>query len=64
MEEAHTGHPTGGGVVGFSQRVNSQVAARIGETVADGKTGKSQVWTSLHHYILHELCSKVTPRSK
>ena len=46
MEEAHTGHPTRGGVAGFSQRVNSQVAARIGETVADGITDKSQVRTS------------------
>ena len=61
MEEAHTGHPTGGGVAGFSQRVNSQVAARIAEIVAEGITDKSQVQTSLRHYVMHELCSKAPP---
>ena len=61
MEETHTGHPTGGGVAGFSQRVNSQVAARIAEIVADGITDKSQVRTSLRHYVMHEPCSKAPP---
>lgn len=60
-EEAHTSHPTGGGVAGFSQRVNSQVAAQIGEIVADGITDKSQVRTLLHRYVMHELCSKAPP---
>ena len=60
-EEAHTGHPTGRGVAGFSQRVNPQVATRIAEIVADGITDKTQVRTLLRHYVMHELCSKAPP---
>jgi len=37
------------------------VATRIAEIVADGITDKTQVHTLLHHYVMHELCSKAPP---
>ena len=37
-EDAHTGHLTGDGASGFSQRVNEKVAAKISELVAEGIT--------------------------
>ena len=42
-ESAHHGHPTGGGVAGFSQRMNEKVATKISEIVGDGITDISQV---------------------
>ena len=43
-EEAHTGHPTGEGMGGFSQRMNEQVAAKIAELWQKAScTDKNQV---------------------
>ena len=61
-EEAHTNHPTGKGVGGYSQRMNQQVAAKIAELVADGITDKQQVRTLLRRYVMHELCKDTPPQ--
>ena len=37
-EDAHTGHHTGNGVAGFSQRINEKVAAKIADLLAEGIT--------------------------
>ena len=42
-EEAHHGHPTGGAIAGFTQRINDQVAARLVQIVAEGITEIKQV---------------------
>ena len=43
MEEVHSGHPTGGGIAGYSQRMNEKVARKIADIVADGITEIEQV---------------------
>ena len=35
-EEAHHGHSTGAGVAGYSQRMNSDVAAKLAQIVSEG----------------------------
>ena len=60
-DKAHTGHPTGPGVGGFSQRINEQVAAKIAEIVAEGITDKSHVRNLLRYYVVHDLCKDALP---
>ena len=60
-KDAHSGHPTGKGVAGFSQRINDRVAANIVEIVAEGITEVIQVWNLLHHYVVHDLCKDEPP---
>ena len=60
-EDAHSGHPTGGGVAGFSQKMNSQVASRLAEIVAEGITEKGLIRTLLRQFVMKELCSKTPP---
>ena len=60
-EDAHHGHPTGGGVAGFSQRMNEKVATKISEIVADGITDIPQVRSLLRHYVMHDLCKDNPP---
>ena len=55
-EDAHSGHPTGKGEAGFSQRMNDRVAAKIVEIVAEGITEVTQVRSLLRHYVVHDLC--------
>lgn len=55
-EESHSGHATGGGVAGFTQRMNEKVAAKIAEIVAEGITEINEVRRLLRHYIMHDLC--------
>lgn len=59
-EHAHSGHPTGKGVAGFSQRMNDKVAAKIVEIVAEGITEDIQV-QNLLHYVVHDLCKDEHP---
>ena len=42
-EEAHHGHSTGAGVAGYSQRMNSDVAAKLAQIVSEGVTEIKQV---------------------
>ena len=56
--DAHTGHPTGKGVAGVSNRIDDRVAAKIVEIVADGITEKAQVRSLLRHYVMHHLCQE------
>ena len=42
-EDAHTGHPTGKEVAGFSKHIDDRVAAKIIQIVADGIMQKVQV---------------------
>ena len=58
-ESAHHGHPTGGGVAGFSQRMNEKVATKISEIVGDGII--SQVRSLLRQYVVHDLCKDDVP---
>ena len=60
-EDAHSGHPTGNGVAGFSQRVNEKVAAKIAELVAEGITEIHEVRRLLRHYVMHDLCRESPP---
>ena len=60
-EDAHTGHPTGNGVAGFSQRMNEKVAAKIAELVAEGITEIHEVRRLLRHYVMHDLCRESPP---
>ena len=60
-EEAHTGHHTGNGVAGFSQRMNKKVAAKISELVAEGITEIHEVRRLLRHYVTHDLCKESPP---
>ena len=60
-EDAHTGHPTGNGVAGFSQRTNEKVAAKIAELVAEGITEINEVRRLLRHYVMHDLCRESPP---
>ena len=60
-EDAHSGHPTGGGVAGFSQKMNSQVASRLAEIVAEGITEKGLIRTLLRQFVMKELWSKTPP---
>ena len=60
-EDAHTGHPTGNGVAGFSQRINEKVAAKIAELVAEGITEIHDVRRLLRHYVMHDLCRESPP---
>ena len=60
-EDAHHGHPTGGGVEGFSQRMNEKVATKISEIVADGIADIPQVRSLLRHYVMHDLCKDNPP---
>ena len=53
--EAHHGHPTGGGVAGFSQRMHEKVATRISEIVGDGITKLTRVQRLLRQYIMYDL---------
>ena len=48
-EDAHTGHPTGNGVAGFSQKMNEKVAAKIAELVAERITEIHEVRRLLQH---------------
>ena len=59
VEKAHSGHPTGGGVAGFAQRINEKVAAKLAEVVADGITEIKQVHvhTLYIQYIIHRSIS-------
>ena len=60
-EDAHSSHPTGKGVAGFSQRMNDKVAAKIVEIVAEGITEVTQVRNLLRHYVVHDLCKDEHP---
>ena len=60
-EDAHHGHPTGGGVAGFSQRMNDKVASKITEIVATGITNIPQVRSLLCHYVMSDLCKGSPP---
>lgn len=60
-EECHSGHPTGNGVAGFSQRVNEKVSAKISELVAEGITEIHEVRKLLRHYVLKDLCVEMHP---
>lgn len=60
-EDAHSGHPTGKGVAGFSQRMNDKVAAKVVEIVAEGITEVTQVRNLLRHYVVHDLCKDEQP---
>ncbi len=60
-EDAHTGHPTGNGVAGFSQKMNEKVAAKIAELVAEGITEIHEVRRLLRHYVMHDLCRESPP---
>ena len=59
-EEAHHGHSTGAGVAGYSQRMNSNVAAKLAQIVSEGVTEIKQVcfyYCPLHtrtHLHIHE----------
>ena len=58
-EEAHHGHSTGAGVAGYSQRMNSDVAAKLAQIVSEGVTEIKQVcyYCPLHtrtHLHIHE----------
>ena len=54
-ESAHHGHPTGGGVAGFSQRMNEKVATKI--SISD----ISQLRSLLRQYVVHDLCKDDVP---
>ena len=60
-EDAHTGHLTGNGPAGFSQRVNEAVAAKSLELVAEGITEIHEVRRFLRHYVMHDLCRESRP---
>lgn len=60
-EECHSGHPTGKGVAGFSQRMNEKVSAKISELVADGITEIHDVRKLLRQYVLKDFCKEVHP---
>ena len=60
-EECHSGHPTGSGIAGFSQRVNDKVSVKIAELVAEGITEIHDVQKLLRHYVLHDLCKDRHP---
>ena len=62
-EEAHHGHPTGGGVAEFSQRMHQKVAKRISQIVGDGITELTQVRSLLRQYIMYDLCKDSQPDS-
>lgn len=62
-EECHSGHPTGHGVAGFSQKVNEKVAAKISELVAESITEVHDVRRLLKHYVIHDLCKGEHPNS-
>ena len=47
-EEAHHGHSTGAGVAGYSQRMNSDVAAKLAQIVSEGVTEIKQVCIHVH----------------
>ena len=59
--EAHKGHPTGGGIAGFTQRVNEKVAQKITQIVAQGITDIHQVRTLLKQYIMQGTLSNGSP---
>ena len=42
-EDAHSGHPTGNGVAGFSQRINEKVATKLVQIVGEGIVEIKQV---------------------
>ena len=60
-EDAHTGHPTGNGVAGFSQKMNEKVAAKIAELVAEGITEIHEIQRLLRHYVMYDLCRESPP---
>ena len=47
-EEAHHGHSTGAGVAGYSQRMNSDVAAKLAQIVSEGVTEIMLLLSSTH----------------
>ena len=55
-EDAHTGHSTGNGIAGFSQRMNEKVATKTAELVPEGITEIHDVRRLLRHYVMHDLC--------
>ncbi len=60
--ESHQGHPTGGGVAGFTQRINEKVAQKISEIVSQGITDIHQVRTLLRHYVMQgDICKGNLP---
>ena len=54
-EGSHTCHPTGGGVAGFSKRINGRVAAKITEFVGEGITEIHEVRRLLRHFVMRDL---------
>ena len=60
-EYAHSGHPTGKGIAGFSQHMNDKVAAKIVEIVADSIIEVTQVRNLLRHYVIHDRCKNTPP---
>ena len=42
-EDAHSGHPTGNSVAGFSQRINEKVAMKLVQIVGEGIVEIKQV---------------------
>ena len=60
-EECHSGHPTGKGVAGLSQRVNEKVSAKISQLVAEGITEIYEVRKLLRHYVMSDLCKDKHP---
>ena len=59
LEEAHHGHSTGTGVAGYSQRMNSDVAAKLAQIVSEGVTEIKQVcyYCPLHTYTHTHSCT-------
>ena len=60
-KDSHTGHPTGSGVAGLSQRMNEKIAGNIAELVAEGITEIHQVHRILWHYVMHDVCRQCPP---
>ena len=61
-EESHTCHPTGGGVAGFSKRINERVAAKLQNLwVKVLATEIHEVRRLLRHFVMHDLCKDSHP---
>ena len=60
-KESHTCHPTGGGVAGFSKRINERVAAKIKELVGEGVIEIHEIRRLLRHFVMHDLCTDSHP---
>ena len=60
-EDAHTGHPTGGGPAGLCKRVNQKVIAKISLLVSEGITEMHEVRRTLRHFVMHDLCRDSPP---